>query len=232
MVEYPLNDQIGSIELIDYMGNDLSIVNDARASFDRISSELNDKDVKLINYLVKHNHGSTLRGVAFKFRVKAPLFICRQWWKHVIASNHNDEQLQHNEKSYRYVTENNPEFYVPEIIRKQSKSNKQASEGALEATELVKAKIYFEDSNKNCVIYYNHLLDMGVAKEQARMVLPPALYTTWVWTASLQAVLNFIDLRDHENAQWEIQQYAQAVKRFIEPIVPETIKAWKHSKKD
>ena len=99
----PLNDGKSRIELIDSMGNDLSIVNDARASFAKTSDNLDEKDIRLINYLIKHEHTSPFRGVTFKFKVKAPLYICRQWWKHVIASNHNEEQLGWNEKSFRYL---------------------------------------------------------------------------------------------------------------------------------
>jgi thymidylate synthase (FAD) len=94
----PLGDGKSRIELIDSMGNDLSIVNDARASFAKTSEKLDDRDIKLISYLIKHEHWSPFRGVVFKFKIKAPLYICRQWWKHVIASNHNEEQLGWNEK--------------------------------------------------------------------------------------------------------------------------------------
>jgi thymidylate synthase ThyX len=94
----PLNDGKSKLELIDHMGNDLSVVNDARASFEKESETLTERDEKLIRYLIKHQHTSPFRGVVFKFKVKAPLFCCRQWWKHVMASNHNDEQMGWNEK--------------------------------------------------------------------------------------------------------------------------------------
>ncbi|NBO31843.1 MAG: hypothetical protein EBV05_09685 [Cyanobacteria bacterium WB6_1B_304] len=99
----PLADNKSRIELLAFLGGDLDIVNDARASFEKTSQQLNPQDIKLIHYLAKHQHTSPFRGTVFKFKVKAPLFICRQWWKHVIASNHNDEQLGWNEKSFRLI---------------------------------------------------------------------------------------------------------------------------------
>lgn len=223
----PLNDGKSRIELLSYMGSDLDIVNDARASFDKSSSELSEKDIKLIHYLVKHQHTSPFRGVVFKFKVKAPLYVCRQWWKHVLASNHNDEQLGWNEKSFRYTEiDDGNEFYIPTVFRMQSASNKQATVGELPP----------EDNRYACRIYerqcnasyeaYQELLSLGVGREQARGVLVPSVYTSWVWTASLQATLHFIGLRQGNGAQSEISAYADAIKELIAPIVPHAIAAW------
>lgn len=223
----PLKDGKSRIELINSMGNDLSIVNDARASFEKTSQELNDKDIKLINYLIKHEHTSPFRGVVFKFKIKAPLYICRQWWKHVIASSHNDEQLGWNEKSFRYVAiDDSNEFYIPQIFRKQAKSNKQATSGALEESENLEAIAIYEQQCQASYQAYSQLLDLGVGREQARGVLIPAVYTSWVWTVSLQALLHFIGLRRGAGAQSEIGAYAEAITELIEPIVPVAIAAW------
>lgn len=223
----PLNDGKSKIELIDYLGNDLSIVNDARASFEKSSDYLNDQDIKLINYLIKHEHTSPFRGVVFKFKVKAPLYICRQWWKHVIASNHNEEQLGWNEKSFRYVAiDDSNEFYLPPIFRKQSKNNKQATTGSLESELNQKAIAIYQQQCENSYQAYSQLLALGVGREQARGVLVPAVYTSWVWTVSLQALLNFIGLRLGTGAQSEIGSYAQAIVELIEPIVPVSMSAW------
>ena len=223
----PLNDGKSRIELINSMGSDLSIVNDARASFEKSSNELSEKDIKLINYLIKHEHTSPFRGVVFKFKVKAPLYICRQWWKHVIASNHNDEQLGWNEKSFRYVAiADNNEFYLPQNFRKQSKNNKQATVGSLEAELNQKAIAIYQQQCENSYRAYGSLLELGVGREQARGVLIPAVYTSWVWTVSLQALLNFIGLRLGAGAQSEIGAYAEAIVELIEPIVPVSISAW------
>lgn len=223
----PLNDGKSRIELIDSMGNDLSIVNDARASFDKTSHQLNEKDTKLINYLIKHQHTSPFRGVVFKFKVKAPLYICRQWWKHVIASNHNDEQLGWNEKSFRYVAiDDSNEFYIPPIFRKQSKNNKQATIGSLEEEVNQQAIAIYQEQCEHSYQAYSKLLELGVGREQARGVLIPSVYTSWVWTVSLQALLNFISLRLGAGAQSEIGAYAQAIVELIEPIVPISMEAW------
>ncbi len=223
----PLNDGKSKIELIDSMGNDRSIVNDARASFEKSSLELNEKDIKLIQYLIKHEHTSPFRGVVFKFKVKAPLYICRQWWKHVIASNHNDEQLGWNEKSFRYVSiDDSNEFYIPQTFRKQAKSNKQSTSGNLEKSENDIAISIYQKQCQASYEAYSKLLDLGVGREQARGVLIPSVYTSWVWTVSLQALLHFIDLRRGAGAQSEIGAYAQAIVELITPIVPVTINAW------
>ncbi len=223
----PLGDNKSRIELIDSMGNDLSIVNDARASFEKTSNALNEKDIKLINYLIKHQHTSPFRGVVFKFKVKAPLYICRQWWKHVIASNHNDEQLGWNEKSFRYVAiDDSNEFYIPPTFRKQSKNNKQATLGSLEEDINSEAIKIYAKQCENSYQAYTQLLKLGVGREQARGVLIPSVYTSWVWTVSLQALLNFIGLRLGAGAQSEIGAYAQAIVELIKPIVPASMEAW------
>lgn len=223
----PLEDNKGRIELLAFLGGDLDIVNDARASFEKTSNELSDKDIKLIHYLVKHQHTSPFRGTVFKFKVKAPLFVCRQWWKHVIASNHNDEQLGWNEKSFRYVEiDDSNEFYIPKIFRQQSKSNKQATEGQLANDANHQALEIYAQQCEDSYEAYRNLLELGVGREQARGVLVPSVYTSWVWTASLQSVLHFIELRRGGGAQNEIGAYAQAITTLIKPIVPVAIEAW------
>lgn len=223
----PLNDGKSRIELIDSMGNDLSIVNDARASFDKSSDELNEKDIRLIKYLIKHEHTSPFRGVVFKFKVKAPLYICRQWWKHVIASNHNEEQLGWNEKSFRYVAiDDSNEFYLPQTFRQQSKNNKQATVGSLEEDANRQAIAIYQQQCEQSYQAYSQLLELGVGREQARGILVPSVYTSWVWTVSLQALLNFVGLRLGAGAQSEIGAYAQAIVELVEPIVPVSMAAW------
>jgi thymidylate synthase (FAD) len=223
----PLKDGKSRIELVGYMGTDLDVVNDARASFEKASTELTDKDSKLINYLIKHHHTSPFRGVVFKFKVKAPLYVCRQWFKHIIASNHNDEQLGWNEKSFRYVAASDEEdFYIPTIFRHQSESNRQASSGDLAKDLNTKAIAIYTQQCQDSYAAYQQLLNLGVAREQARGVLVPSVYTSWVWTVSLQSVLHFVGLRSGEGAQSEIGAYAEAISQLIAPIVPETIKAW------
>jgi thymidylate synthase (FAD) len=223
----PLNDGKSKLELIDYMGSDLSVVNDARASFNKQSMSMSEKDVKLIHYLINHRHFSPLRGVVFKFRVKAPLYVCRQWFKHLIASSHNDDQLGWNEKSFRFTEiVDADEFYIPQSFRVQSKDNRQCSDGELLAHDNERAIVIYSKACLNSYRSYRELLDMGIGREQARGVLAPSIYTSWVWTVSLQALLNFIDLRLGDGAQSEISAYAQGIVELIKFAVPVTMEAW------
>jgi thymidylate synthase (FAD) len=223
----PLQDGKSRLELIDYMGNDLSVVNDARASFDKASEELTVKDVKLIKYLITHQHFSPFRGVVFKFKVKAPLYVCRQWFKHLLASNHNDEQFGWNEKSFRYTTINDSdEFYIPEIFRQQSKDNKQATEGELSVLANCTAIEIYKKECESSYLAYHKLLNLGVGREQARGILVPSVYTSWVWTVSLQALMNFVALRLGDGSQSEIKKYAECILELVTPIVPESVEAW------
>lgn len=223
----PLQDGKSRLELISHMGSDLDVVNDARASFERMSEALSDQDIKLIRYLIKHQHTSPFRGVVFKFKVKAPLFVCRQWWKHVIASNHNEEQLGWNEKSFRYVPiEDGNDFYIPQVFRQQSQNNKQATEGALSPEATAEAIALYTTQCHQSYETYQTLLTLGVGREQARGVLVPSVYTSWVWTVSLQALLHFVGLRLGKGAQQEIALYADGLMALVKDIVPVTIAAW------
>jgi thymidylate synthase (FAD) len=151
--------------------------------------------------------------------------------KHVIASNHNDEQLGWNEKSFRYVEiDDSNEFFVPSEFRQQSVNNKQATEGALSEEANQQARETYAAQCQASYEAYQQLLQLGVGREQARGVLVPAVYTSWVWTVSLQAVLNFIGLRLGAGAQNEIASYADAILALIQPIVPVSIAAWKTHK--
>ena len=227
----PLQDGKSRIELLWYHGGDLEVVNDAKATFDKVVDELTDKEEKLIHYLVRHIHTSPFRGTVFKFRVKAPLFVCRQWWKHVVASSHIDDQIGWNELSLRYTEISDPdEFYIPQQFRKQSKNNKQATDGYLNDAD---SNIAYGLAKKQCrdsYYTYKSMLDVGVGREQARAYLVPAIYTTWVWTTSLQAVLHFIGLRKGEGAQHEITLYANAVYELIKDCIPVTIREWESTK--
>jgi len=204
----------GYIELTDGMVSDplLKIVNSARVSFQKESTVLTKKDKQLINYLYEHKHFSTFRHSYFTFRVGAPLFCFKQWWKHQIGSDFLERDIGEvqmpetnwNEVSGRYV-EWKPEFYIPAVWRGQSDDNKQGS------SDVVIHVDDFEDKCNRDYDYYKSLLDRGVAKEMARMVLPPNLYSECIWTVSLQGLLYWLDLRSDSHAQWEIRQYANAI---------------------
>jgi thymidylate synthase (FAD) len=208
----------GFVKLIDHMGSDLSVVNAARVSFGKRKDAFDEGDEKLINYLAEHDHTSPFRHTALTFHVKAPIFVFRQWMKHRIAS-------EFNEISGRYVEFPEDEFFVPETFRRQAKVNKQGSEGRVDGDEGAQALELFLDTCRNSVAQYKKMIALGVCREQARCVLPLGLYSEVYWTVSLQAVAHFIRLRTDSHAQWEIQQYAHAVRGIVEGVFPAGLKA-------
>lgn len=213
-IYYPLNDNIGSVQLIQSVGDDTGIVNAARVSFGKRIDSIEDKDRKLIKYLLEHDHGTPFEHNSLTFLVKAPLFVVQQHLRHRISS--------FNQISARYV-EIKEEFYIPQNFRKQSTNNRQAS---IEGNDLEneKAKLIYAESLKIAYSKYQELLSLGVAREQARGLLPHCTYSEYYWTCNLRSLLHFIKLRDHENAQWEIRQYAKAMKEIAKEIFPETFK--------
>ena len=191
----------GFVEVIDTLGNDLTVVNSARVSFGKRKSTWSASDRRLCKYLAKHKHYSPFRHLQVQFHIKAPEFVMRQWYKHVVGiettSNGSTKDHAWNEISGRYVPVE--EFYIPEIWRKQSEDNKQASEGVLESENNSRAKHYYDNALSTTVSMYNRLInDLGVAKEQARVILPLSQYTEVYWTASFQAIMNFIELRNEK----------------------------------
>jgi thymidylate synthase (FAD) len=226
----PLADGKSYLRLIDSMGNSLSVINDARQSFDDETTEWAEKEDKLLAYLMKHRHTSPLRGVTFKWKVKAPIFIARQWYKHTIASTYVDDQLGWNEKSFRYCkVDEKAEFYTPIDFRSQAKSNRQASGEPLLSREQSLATTVYSKGIEEARQAYEALMAMGVSKEQARGVMPACLYTSFIWTCSLQTLLHFIDLRIGEGAQNEIAAYGHELNRLAFSIAPEVFTAFKEN---
>ena len=216
----------GYIELIDTLGDDLTPVNAARVSFGGRSKEFEDKDRRLSKFLIKHKHFSPFRHQHIQVIIKSPEFVMRQWYKHVVGiettSNHPTKDHAWNEISGRYVPYD--EFYQPTEFRKQSEDNKQASDGLVDKQAY--AKRTWEIGQREAISAYEDLLEMGVAREQARSILPLTVYTKVWWTASFQSVMNFIELRDEPTAQVEIQEYARALKEIMLEVFPETTKIW------
>jgi thymidylate synthase (FAD) len=227
MTHFLYSDKIGKIELVQHMGSDITVVNSARVSFGVQKSELDDKDKKLISYLIKHRHTSTLEHNIATFRIKVPIFVRSQ--------HHRHRTWSYNEISRRYTGEN-LEFYVPPKYRTQHKSNRQASNVDELINPIVSAYPIDLESRlcdeavqhhvNNSVFLYNSMIESGVSREQARMVLPQNLYTEYYATANLNNILKFIDLRTHEGAQYEIQVLAEGMKNIILNIWPETIKSY------
>jgi len=221
-------DGIGRVELVDHLGSDLTVVNSARVSFGAHKEALDKKDKKLINYLIKHQHTSTLEHCVATFYFKVPLYVRSQ--------HHRHRTWSYNEISRRYTSES-LEFYEPTDYRIQHENNRQASRsGELKnpllsfgteewgysgyAPELVKKY------HQNSVTFYRALLRAGICREQARGVLPQNLYTEYYGTVNLHNALKFCASRLHEGAQWEIQQVAMAMLSIMRDLWPITVQSW------
>jgi thymidylate synthase (FAD) len=217
----------GYVRLVDTLGNDLSVVNAARVSYDKESEQFEPRDEKLIKFLLREGHTSPFRHAALTFEVYAPLFVARQWWKYAVASSHVDDQNGWNESSRRYITESE-EFYVPKANQWRSKpeNSKQGSGEPVDAALGMLNSIKLQNTILTGVASYHDAMDRGVAPELARLFLPAyAMYVRWRWTASLQGVLTFLDQRLGHDAQVEIQDYAMAVKDLTAQAFPQTFKA-------
>ncbi len=194
-----------TVELVDSMGSDLSVVNAARVSFAKVATEFTDKDVKLINYLAKHNHWTPFAHAFVSLRIKAPIFVARQAVKHQVG-------LAWNEVSRRYV-DDEPEFYWPKQWRGRPVNAKQGSEGVLNWQVDPRCIQIALDT-------YMSAIKHGVAPEQARVVLPQNTMTEWIWSGSLAAFARVCKLRLDPHAQLEIQELAQGIKALVEPLFP------------
>ena len=218
----------GYIEVVDTLGDDLTPVNAARVSFGGRSDKLTEKDKRLSKFLIKHKHFSPFRHQHIQIIIKAPEFVMRQWYKHVVGIETTSSSVTKdhawNEISGRYIPVQ--EYYYPEVWRKQSDDNKQASEGELDDLQQKRMALVYKTFMNQVEMAYETMVNSGMAKEQARIVLPLSQYTLVYWTASFQSVMNFIELRDEPTAQWEIQQYAKVLKEIMLETFPETTKLW------
>lgn len=212
----------GFVRLVDSMGSDLSVVRSARVSYDAAWRAGEDKgsDSRLINYLWRNKHTSPFESVTFTFEVKAPIFVLRQWHRHRTWS--------YNELSARY-RELPEEFYLPDWdkVGVQSTNNKQARDLTLIDESKAKYEIdLVRLTNENSFKTYRYLIENGWPRELARSVLPVSTYSHMFGTVNLLNLFKFIQLRDHEHAQYEIRVYSDAMKKLIEPIVPVCVEAF------
>ena len=221
-------DDIGKVQYIDHMGSDLTIVNSARVSFGVEKEQIDDRDKKLINYLVKHRHTSTFEHNVVTFKFIVPLFVRSQHMRHRTWS--------YNEISRRY-TDKDLTFYCPMSFRTQHKSNRQSSNQD-EINPILYPDLSNSDFGIRCAeelrshvkrsqFLFKHLMKTGICREQARMVLPQNLYTEYYGTCNLNNLLKFIDLRTHEGAQWEIQEVALACLDIAMDLWPIAVKAFR-----
>ena len=228
------DDGIGRVDYIDHLGSDLTIVNSARVSFGCEKSELDKRDKRLINYLIKHRHTSTLEHNVVTLKFIVPLYVRSQ--------HHRHRTWSYNEISRRY-TDKDLRFYQPVKFRTQHKSNRQASnpeetinpmlelyDPACSHPIRVLASRRIQEYHRETLSLFDELLAGGVCREQARGVLPQSLYTEYYGTVNLNNLLKFIDLRTHEGAQWEIQKVAEACLEIATDLWPVTVNSYRSLK--
>ena len=207
IIHDPLEDGLSAVQLLDFMGDDLTVVNAARVSMNKRSEKMRKRDEKLIRYLAKHNHWTPFAHVMVQVRIKMPLFVARQWFKHIVGFNRN-------EVSRRYV-DDPPEFYLPAKWRHRAENVKQGSSEKTHDTT-----VYDWIQVKNSVNHYISLIEHNVAPEMARMVLPQNMYTEFIDTGSLAAWARLYNLRVDPHAQSETQQYAKAIGIICKDVAP------------
>jgi thymidylate synthase (FAD) len=201
-----------SVNLLDHMGNDDSVVNAARVSFENLAHNYSDEqNAKLIAYLGKHNHWSPFAHCVISLRIKAPIFVARQLVKHQVG-------LAWNEVSRRYV-DSEPEFWFPKEWRGKPVNAKQGSSGVFKAEHNTFAT-WLEVDTRNSLETYQRYLRDGVAPEQARMILPQNTMTEWIWTGSLYAFARVCNLRLDAHAQAETQEVAKMISDIVQPLFP------------
>ena len=224
------DDKIGKVDYVDHMGTDLTVVNSARVSFGVQKESLDERDERLVRYLIRHRHTSTLEHNIITFRFTVPLFVRSQ--------HHRHRTWSYNEISRRY-TDVDIKFYEPEKFRTQHESNRQASnaeelinpilprQAGIDVTAACAMRMHHKLSLK----LFNNLIEAGVCREQARGVLPQNMYTEYYGTVNLNNLLKFIDLRTHMGAQWEIQKLAEACLEIATDLFPETVGAYRRIRK-
>ena len=201
------------------LADDLSVVNGARVSFARRKTEMDDADAGLIRFLMRDRHGTPFEHNAFRFHVRCPIFVAREWFRHRVGS--------FNEFSMRYARATD-DFYVPEPddVRSQvgkpgAYSFEPVSDELAETTREELRAVY-----EQAYAAYERLVEQGVARELARAALPVGAYTEFFWTVNARSLMNFVSLRAAESAQREIRRYADAVERFFEERMPITYEAF------
>ncbi len=215
----------GYVAIHDVMGDDRTVANAARVSFDKKTEELTERDERLIRFLAREGHDSPFRHASLQFEIYAPLMIARQWFKYIVGSDHTMDAW--NESSRRYVTEE-PAFYVPEpdAWRSYPENTKQGSGEPIDASDGLDFTEALERLIEEGEGMYRKAMDAGIAPEQARLFLPAyGLMVRWYWSGSLQSVAHLIRQRTAPDAQYEFRLYAEAVRELASEKFPVSIEA-------
>jgi len=209
----------GFVRLDNAMADDLSVVNSARVSFGRRADTMSDADAGLVRFLMRHRHGTPFEHNAFRFHLRTPIFVAREWFRHRIGS--------FNEFSMRYAQATD-DFYVPtaEAVRTQVGKPGAYSFEAVSPELAAETQAAMTTGYEAAYATYETLIEKGVAREVARAVLPVGAYTEFYWTVNARALMNFLSLRSHETAQHEIRVYAEPIERLFEQQMPVTYEAW------
>ena len=209
----------GFVRLDDVMASDLSVVNGARVSFARRKEEMDDSDAGLIRFLMRDRHGTPFEHNAFRFHIRCPIFVAREWMRHRVGS--------FNEFSLRYAKATD-DFYVPdaEDVRSQVGKPGAYTFEPVEPELAEHTREALREVYEHAYSTYERLVEAGVAREVARSVLPVGAYTEFYWTVNARSLMNFVSLRAAETAQREIRRYAEAVERFLELQMPITYAAF------
>lgn len=207
----PLGDGISKVELLNVMGDDLTVANAARVSMAKHHEELNASDAKLISYLAKHNHWTPFSHPQIQLRIKMPIFVARQWYKHMVG-------FTRNEVSRRYV-DDEPEFFIPDAWRLRAENVKQGSSDEIHADSGTISR-YASQAAYEALLVYDRMLDNGICPEQARMILPQNMYTEFYETGSLAAYARLCGLRLDAHSQLETRKYAEAVSKIVGELFP------------
>src|SRR4051794_17869011 len=209
----------GFVRLDGALADDLSVANSARVSFGRRKEELDDSDVGLIRFLMRERHGTPFEHNAFRFHIRCPIFVAREWMRHRIGS--------FNEFSMRYARATD-DFYVPaaEDVRTQVGKPGAYTFEPVEAALAEQTREELQAVYDHAYATYERLVELGVAREVARCALPVAAYTEFYWTVNARALMNFVSLRAAGTAQREIRRYAEAVERFFAERMPVTYEAF------
>jgi thymidylate synthase (FAD) len=211
----------GEIELLNCMASDIDVANAAKVSFATYVKELDESSIGLIKYLMRNKHATPFEHCVFKFRIKAPIFVTREWMRHRWSS--------FNEMSMRYHQPANIDYYTPSYDKIRKQIGKPGAYSFEEITDPeVKDAFYsiFQESILQADEAYYKLIELGVAKEIARCVLPVTQYTEFIWTVNARSLINFISLRNESNAQYEINEYAKVIEDIFQEKMPISYEAF------
>ena len=208
----------GFIELTDHCADDLSVVNSARVSFNSTVEEMSERDEGLIRFLMRERHGTPFEHNYFRFRVKAPLFVFREWHRHRVGHSYNEWSARYSVMA--------PEFYIPESVVTQTGKPGSYNFEQLDEESASTYRKWLLDSCTLAYDIYERSLELGVARQQARAVLPVNLYSEMIWSCNARSLMHFLSLRNSPNAQAEIREYAQAAELIFRDLMPVTCESF------